>query len=415
MTGSTTRTGAALAAAAFIHLLVSGAAASGADWPRWLGPSQNGTTSGGGALGKASLKLRKAWRHPIGGGRGGVVISEGRLFALVTDGETQQALALDAQTGKLLWQVPLGPHAEQALAPVSTPAVEGSRVFVLGTDCILRALATATGERAWQADLKQRFGSALRRGCETSPFVENGRVVLQPGGPEDHRLVALDARSGDLVWSAKGLERANYSSPVAAELGGVRQAVVHHVTATPPQRSGLTGFRLDDGAMLWSRTFEANVSTETPLVLPGDRVLLLTWNDAKLARLKREGERVEIEPVWAKAVLRSRISPPVHKDGHVYGFEGDDLVCVRVETGDVVWKERTYAGSLILVDDVLVVLSATAGVLRLVEATPAGYREKAQIEVLNRGAQTETPPSFAAGLIFVRNDEEIVAIAVSPS
>lgn len=415
MTGSRTRTGAAFAAAAFMNLLISGSAASAADWPRWLGPSQNGTTSADGALSKASLKLRKAWRHPIGGGRSGVVISEGRLFALVTDGEMQQALALDATSGKVLWQVPVGPHVDASMAPVSAPAVEGSRVFVLGTDCSLRALATATGEPVWRVDLKQRFGSSLRRGCETSPFAENGRVVLQPGGPDDHRLVALDSRTGDLVWSAKGVERANYSSPVAAEIAGVRQVVVHHVTATPPQRSGLTGFRLEDGAMLWSRTFEANASTETPLVLPGDRVLLATWNDAKFARLKREGEQMVAEAVWAKPVFRSRISPPVYKDGHVYGFNGDDLVCVRAETGDVVWKERTYAGSLILVDDALVVLSANAGVLRVVDATPAGYREKAQIEVLNRGAQTETPPSFASGMIFVRNDEEILAIAVSPS
>lgn len=413
MSAAGTRTG--LAAFLFMTFVAFGSSARGADWPRWLGPTQTGSTSADGALSRPSLQLRQAWRHPIGGGRSGVVISEGRLFALVTDGETQQALALDAVSGKVLWQVPIGPHADQSLAPVSTPAVEGPRVFVLGTDCILRALATATGERAWQIDLKQRFGSSLRRGCETSPFAENGRVVLQPGGPEDNRLVALDSRTGDLVWSARGAERANYSSPVAAELGGVRQAVVHHVTATPPQRSGLTGFRLDDGAMLWSRTFEGHVSTETPLVLPGDRVLLVTWNDAKLARLKREGERVEIEPVWAKPVLRSRISPPVHKDGHIYGFDGDDLVCVRAETGDVVWKQRTYAGSLILVDDALVVLSATGGVVRVVEATPSGYRERAQLEVLNRGAQTEAPPSFAGGMIFVRNDEEIVAIAVSPS
>jgi outer membrane protein assembly factor BamB len=415
MNAEVTRTGFALASTALMTLATFGSAASGADWPRWLGPSQNGSTTAEGALSKPSLRLRKAWRHSIGGGRSGVVIADGRLFALVTDGDTQSALALDAKDGKVLWQVPLGPHVERGLAPVSTPAVEGSRVFVLGTDCILRALATATGERVWQADLKQRFGSALARGCETSPFAENGRVVLHPGGVDDNRLVALDARTGDLVWSAKGAERANYSSPVAAELAGVRQVVVHHVTATPPQRSGLTGFRLDDGGMLWSRTFEGNVSTETPLVLPGDQLLLATWNDAKLARLKREGEQIAVESLWAKPVFRSRISPPVYKDGHVYGFNGDDLVCVRVETGDVIWKERMYAGSLILVDDALVILSATAGVVRVVEATPAGFRQKIQLEVLNRGAQTETPPSFAAGMIFVRNDEEIVAIAVSPS
>jgi outer membrane protein assembly factor BamB len=414
MKNASVRFGLTLASSAILTL-VPGPPVESADWPRWLGPSQNGTASADGALSKPSLRLRKVWRHAIGGGRSGVVIADGRLFALVTDGETQRALALDATSGRVLWQVPVGPHVDASMAPVSAPAVEGSRVFVLGTDCSLRALATATGERVWQVDLKQRFGSLLRRGCETSPFAENGRVVLQPGGPDDHRVVALDARNGDLIWSAKGVERANYSSPVAAEIAGVRQVVVHHVTVTPPQRSGLTGFRLEDGAMLWNRTFEANASTETPLVLPGDRVLLATWNDAKLARLKREGEQVAVESLWAKPVLRSRISPPVYKDGHVYGFNGDDLVCVRVETGDVVWKERMYAGSLILVDDALVILSASAGVLRVVDATPNGFRERTQLEVLNRGAQTETPPSFAAGMIFVRNDEEIVAISVSPS
>jgi outer membrane protein assembly factor BamB len=407
-----TRSRFTLAASALSILTASAPDALAADWPRWLGPSQNGATAAEGALSKPTLRLRKAWSHSIGGGRGGVVISGGRLFALTTDGETQKAIALDAKDGKVVWQVAVGPHVDASMAPVSTPVVDAGRVFVLGTDCILRALSVANGEAAWQADLKQRFGTSLRRGCETSPFVENGRVILQPGGVEDHRLVAIDAQSGELVWSAKGVERANYSSPVAADIAGIRQVVIHHLTATPPQRSGLTGFRLSDGALLWSRTFEANASTETPLVLPDDRVLLVTWNDAKLARVRKAGEAFEAEPVWAKPVFRSRIAPPVHKDGHIYGLDGDDLVCLRAATGEVVWKQRIYAGSLILVDDALVILSASGGLVRVVEATPAAYRERGVLEVLNRGAQTEAPPSFASGMIFVRNDEEIVAVAI---
>jgi hypothetical protein len=66
------------------------------------------------------------------------------------------------------------------------------------------------------------------------------------------------------------------------------------------------------------------------------------------------------------------------------------------------------------VDGQLVVLSASAGLVRVVEATPEGYREKGRLEVLNRGAQAETPPSFAEGTIFVRNDEEVAAVVVAP-
>jgi outer membrane protein assembly factor BamB len=297
---------------------------------------------------------------------------------------------------------------------VSTPAVGASRVFVLGSDCILRALAADSGQVHWQADLKQRFGAELRRGCETSPFVEAGRLILQPGGKEEHRLVALDTATGDLVWTAKGKERANYSSPVAAEIGGVRQAVVHHVaTLENAQASGLSGFRLGDGALLWSATFERNASLETPLVIP-EGVLLLTWNDARLARVSRSGDAWTLQTVWNSDVFKARISPPVYRDGHLYGFKEDDLVCVRAATGEVVWRERVYPGSAILVDGRLVVLSANAGLVRLVEATPAGYREAARLEVLNRGAQAETPPSFSGASIFVRNDEEVAAVVVEP-
>ncbi len=37
-----------------------------ADWPRWLGPNQNGSTTAEGALGASDLKLRKAWRKLTG-------------------------------------------------------------------------------------------------------------------------------------------------------------------------------------------------------------------------------------------------------------------------------------------------------------------------------------------------------------
>jgi outer membrane protein assembly factor BamB len=279
---------------------------------------------------------------------------------------------------------------------------------------VLRALAAASGASAWQADLKQRFSASLRRGCESSPFVEGGRLILQPGGVDAHRLIPLDARTGELAWTATGTARANYASPVAAELGGLRQVIVHHVsTRENVQASGLSAFDPRQGALLWSTSFERHVSTETPLVLP-EGILLLTWNDARLTRVTRAGDAWTSQGVWQNQVLKSRISPPVYRDGHLYGFDGDDLVCVRAASGEVVWKERLYAGSLILVDGRLVVLSVTAGLVRVVDATPAGYRERARLLVLNRGAQAETPPSFAGRTIFVRNDEEIAAVVVEP-
>jgi len=58
------------------------------------------------------------------------------------------------------------------------------------------------------------------------------------------------------------------------------------------------------------------------------------------------------------------------------------------------------------------VLSEASGLVRLVAADPSAYRELARVQVLPPGARTGTPQSVAGGRIFVRNLEELVAVAV---
>ena len=63
-------------------------------------------------------------------------------------------------------------------------------------------------------------------------------------------------------------------------------------------------------------------------------------------------------------------------------------------------------------DGQIVSLSITAGLLRVVEASPQAYRERARLQVLEPGSRAETPPSVVGRRIFVRNDEEVVAVDV---
>jgi outer membrane protein assembly factor BamB len=292
--------------------------------------------------------------------------------------------------------------------------VAAGRVFVLGTACVLRALEAASGKVLWQIDLKTRFGVELRQGCATSPFVRDGRLVVQAGGKEDHRVVALDPATGDLQWSSKGETRTFYSSPVVSTVGGRLQVLVHDATPGPPPVGGLLGLDLQDGKVLWRRSLEEGFSFDTPLLLPDDRLALLTWNDARLFRVKAGagGAGATVEPLWKSADLKAYVAPPVARDGHLYGFGGDELVCLELLGGKAAWKEKLYPGSVILADGHLVALSVSAGLLRVVEATPAGYRERAKLQVFDRGSRAETPPSLAGRRIFARSEDEIAAVEV---
>jgi outer membrane protein assembly factor BamB len=390
----------------------------GDDWPSRLGPTFDGRSGATGVFaGRPTITLKKAWSQHFEGGRAGVSVANGRVVTLVGQEERDFAIAWDAATGRELWKVELGPtHPDQFGGPASTPALDGTRAFVVASSCQLRALDAASGAPLWTLDLKARFQSTPRQGCLTSPILHEGRLIVQTAAVADGqpRVVALDPATGEPAWEAKFAERAPYTSPLAATLAGVPQVLVHHAVVGPPPIGGLTALDPKTGAVIWTGTPTASkaVSFESPLFLGGDRVALLTWNDFAAQRVKKEGTSWRMDELWRSGDLSASIAPPVLQGGHLYGFGGDDLACVEAATGKVAWKKRLYGGSVILVDGHLVVLSQASGEVRIVEATPAAYREKAMIPVLARGARSDAPPSFAGGRIFVRSDEEVAAISI---
>jgi hypothetical protein len=393
-------------------------AAPGDDWPARLGPTADGRSAATGVwAGRPKIGLKKAWGQSFEGGLAGVVVANGRAVTLVGQGERDFAIAWDAATGRELWKVDLGAtHPDQLGGPVSTPALDATRAFVLGSSCELRALDAATGRPLWSLDLKARFQAVPRQGCLSSPMLHDGRLVVQTAAvaPEQPRVVALDPATGEPAWKTTFAERAPYTSPLAATIAGVPQILVHHAVAGPPPLGGLTALDPRTGAVLWSQTPPATkaFSFESPLALGSDRVAVLTWNDFAAQQVKKDGATWRVDEVWRSADLTASIVPPVLHEGHLYGFGREDLACVEAATGKVAWKKRLYAGSLILLDGHLVVLSSASGEVRIVEATPAAYREKAVLPVLARGARSDAPPSYADGRIFVRSDEEVAALTI---
>src|SRR5262245_29862724 len=88
--------------------MMSGTSALSAnDWPEWRGPTRDGRSTEKNLPSNWSPKGENlAWRVPIGG-RSAPVVFGNRLYLISTVGElanTQERLvALDAETGKLVW------------------------------------------------------------------------------------------------------------------------------------------------------------------------------------------------------------------------------------------------------------------------------------------------------------------------
>lgn len=384
-------------------------AAALADWPHLRGPSTDGRTGSAGSFPEGDVALEVAWRIPIGSGYSGIAVTGGRAVTMYAEDDSDWVAAFDAASGERVWRHRLGErtkgHDGSDDGPLATPTVGDGRVFALGADGTLHALALADGEVLWTSSLPGTFGSPPPYfGFTTTPLLTGGHVVVQAGGPEGKSIVALDPADGSVVWGAES-GAVNYQSPVLLTAGGKEQIV-----AFDAER--MVGVDPVDGAVLWSRPFgEDERAPGSPAVpMDGGRFLVRLAPGVAAFQVGKSDAGWIVEELYRNSVLGQGYSLPVYHDGHVYGYRGNILTCMDAGTGERVWRSRPPGGDgLIVVDGHLVVFGAQGNVV-VAAASPEGYDEKARIAAL--GGSSLTWPSFADGRIFVRNLEEMAAVSV---
>ena len=383
-----------------------------ADWPQFLGPHRSGSVEDSVAVWPAEGPA-VLWRRPAGDGFSGIAVAGGRAFTLWTEGQREYLFCLDADDGSELWRLDTGGkyfEPQGGNGPRSTPSVAGGHVYALGATGRLVAVHAATGELAWSADLPSTFGGGMPRwGFSGSPLVEGDLLLVETAGGKGRALGALNRFTGEVVWSALS-DPGSYSSPVAVDLAGVRQAVFF-------MRTGLVAVAPADGRLLWRREWETpyDVHATTPLVIPPDGVFISSGYDkgAALVRVTRDGEAWKAETVWTSRFMSNRMATSVYAGGHLYGFDGTILKCISAATGAEAWKARGYGeGTLMRAGEMLVVLS-DRGALALVRADPQAHQELARAQVLE-GKRCWTAPTLARGRLFVRDDREVVCVDLTP-
>ena len=393
--------------------LLMAEAAAAQDWPMWRGPEQNGRAEAPGTF-EGSPKLRIAWTRPLGTGYSSVSVVGDRAVTLFGDGETDILIALDAEDGREVWRVPLGAtyrgHSGSQDGPIGTPTIADGVVYAVGPRGKLAAVKLDTGEIVWTRDLPSDLGAKPPfYGFSTSPMPVGDVLLVQVGGSEGRSLCGLDKATGELRWKA-GEDSVSHQLPLLIDVEGKRQ----WLSVTDTQ---LTGVAPDSGQILWTHQHSPKpqyVPTYPQAVLVGEDHLLLAFEkQAELFEMVAIEGEVFLGEVWRSASLKDTEAVPIVDGGHLYGFNGKFLTCVERATGREVWKSRPPGGrGLIWVDGHLVVF-APSGELVVVEATPEAYREVTRIPVAEDGGLT--PPSFAHGRLFVRNQKIAAAIEIASS
>lgn len=321
-----------------LTLGVLAAAALGAEepareWPQWRGPNGDGVSrETGWDVKAAAAGPKELWRAKIGRGFASPAISKGRLYILSTDAgstQTEFVQCLDAETGKEIWK-----HSYEIKSVTrgsnpsgGTPAVVGDLVFSYGAAMDLVALDAKTGKVVWSRDLMTELpGQPTSYGFQLSPL-PFGNLVIVP---------ALAGRGG--AGAKGGVKREAPGGPYP-QTGGILLAF--------DQKTGKEVWRADEGASSWSSPVLATIEKEPTLVhLTGRVILGVNPKDGK-TRWKFEpktaglsGQDMAASPV----VVGDIVVAPIHMGYGTTDKGTAGTACFQVKAGkpELLWKSTTW-------------------------------------------------------------------------
>ncbi|MBX9602309.1 MAG: PQQ-like beta-propeller repeat protein [Bryobacteraceae bacterium] len=394
-----------------------------ADWPAWRGPNRDAVSGEQGLLkqwpaGGPPL----AWRASgLGRGFSSIAIAGNRIYTLGDRSDGQYALALNLADGKQVWATKVGPVWEDEYGgPRGTPAVDGDRLYVVGTEGDLLCLDAASGRERWRRSLPGDFGGRMMSVWKfsESPLIDGGRVIVTPGSPQA-MIAALDKLTGKEVWRAavpsagpQGKDGAAYSSVVISNGAGVKQYI--QLTGR-----GLVSVRADDGKPLWTYNRIANdvANIPTPIVR-GDYVFTSTGygTGSALLKLEKTANGVQVqEQYWLGAnQFQNHHGGMVLVGDYLYAGQGHNNglpICIEFLTGKIRWggnqRNEGRGSAAVLYADGHLYFRYQNGKMMLIEATPEGYREKGIFDIPNVRNPSWSHPVIHDGKLYLREQDTL--------
>jgi len=340
-----------LLAAVVLSAVVAGQQASrnrvegNTDWPQWRGTNRDGAATFSSPAAWPE-KLTMKWKVDVGIGYAAPITVGDRVYAFSRQNEDEVMRALDAATGKTIWETKYNatykpnPAATRThgTGPKSTPTFADGRLYTLGMSGLVTAFDAASGKQLWQTPLPKTetlYHTAM------SPIVDRGLVIVHVGGHNDGALTAFDARTGAAKWAWTG-DGPAYGSPIIVELGGTRQVI----TMT---QENLVGVAAADGALLWKRPYSVRATRNSVTPIVHNQIVIVSGLGMPVSgfRVINRAGQWSTEDVWVNNDTTMDMSTGVVIGNSLYGFSprnSGQYFAIDANTGQTQWLSEPRQG-----------------------------------------------------------------------
>lgn len=335
-------------------------ASNGSDWLQFRGPDGQGHSDAEGVPTEWSEQKNIRWKVAVpGAGWSSPVISGNQIWLTSSeqDGKSLHALCFDKTSGVLLYNVKVlttdeaGPRHPQNGYASPTPVLDGDRVYVhfgpRGTACLHR-----DGEIVWR---NTEFAYDAFQGAASSPIIHDDLLILTCDGTDHQFLVALDKKTGKIVWKqprahlenaaarhAEGsvmarIAKMAYSTPLIQNVDGSPQLisnVADHVAA----------YDLRTGKEIWWMPYVGFSQVARPSY--GNELFYVVGSVAQdqfcvFAIRPGKGKLREDQLAWQCPKGIAHVPSPLLVGKELYVVDNSGVAsCLDALTGEVLWRER---------------------------------------------------------------------------
>lgn len=382
-----------------------------ADWTCWRGPNGNGISNETNWNPKALQNPEILWRKNIGKGHAAVIIKGNNCYITGWEStkngdsviEQDNILCLNALTGKEVWRFSYPQKKIDWAGPRCTPLLDENKLYNLSWQGDLYCLNAATGNVIWHRNL---LADSLAEGDKdngfcNSPVIE-GELLLLPAGDSG---MALNKKTGELVWNSGLYQDCMVPSPVVFDYMGKR-------TAAMITQNGLCLVEALTGHLVFGYQDYS---------LMGDPVIIGSQVYLSERMISINGNKAV--SLWECDLYNSAFQTGVVVDNYAYqyGWKGDQpiaLHCIDIKTGQATWHQPMgELGSLISANNKLVIIDGQ-GKLVIAECNPQQFIEISSAQIFANLEKSKsyclTAPTLANSKIYVRTtDGDMACVDVS--
>ncbi len=386
------------------------------NWPRFRGPNGSGLAK--------DLDFNYSWTEKQyswvmklpGVGHSSPVIWKNKLITTCADSPNGLffILCIDAKQGTTIWQKkftfsPYAHHKFNSFASC-TPCIDGDFLFASWTTPESNNLACLThdGEIKWQRNLgeyKTQHGSGF------SPIVYKDILIVSHDHENDSSLMALDRRTGKIIWKTKRIgSKPSASTPFILTSGLGNDQIV-----SSSMSHGCYSVDVKTGNILW----ETGIGTLDKRAVSspfksGNFVFATCGSGMKGSRLisvnpfEQKEEKIQIAYTLTRDV--PYVPTPLAIDQLVFLLgDGGIASCMERKSGKILWRERlegNYFASPVAIGKTVYVVSREG----LVTTLNFDSRKMKILGKTKLNDLTHNTPAVANSSIFFRTYSKLFCL-----